>query len=301
MAKVEKMLYCCGISSPYLKCSGQHMESEFFTSWNPLHAKTGKLPYCKSCCNKLTEYYLNIVNNIEGALWLTCATVGVPFMKEVYEEFSKRNNINPIKNNYFGLYMNCFLKHSTKSNDWKDFSATNVGFESVTSIIKSQEKIRQEADRFLLDWGEQSVEDYQYLEFLFEKYTEDIELTPYQEDLFRDLCLARLQKRRIENGKIKDGDIQKVESQILVLMNKLKVDNFKDDKPKTLSEQLIFDKIAMVENEMPCERYKDKDKYKDYNGLDEYFKRMILRPLLNTLAGNRDFDIPIKDIDKYNI
>ena len=40
---------------------------------------------------------------------------------------------------------------------------------------------------------------------------------------------------------------------------------------------------------------------KDFNKVQKYYKDLVLRPLGNTLVGNRDFDINIEDINEYNI
>ena len=45
----------------------------------------------------------------------------------------------------------------------------------------------------------------------------------------------------------------------------------------------------------PCELYKEPRKYKDFNQIKKYYKDLVLRPLLNTLAGHRDFEIDIED------
>ena len=49
------------------------------------------------------------------------------------------------------------------------------------------------------------------------------------------------------------------------------------------------------------ELYKEPKKYADFNKLRKYEKDMVLRPLLNTLCGHRDFDINIDDIEQYNL
>ena len=153
-----------------------------------------------------------------------------------------------------------------------------------------------------LDWGyQESEEDYKFLIYMYEKYTKGVTIeNPQQEDLYRDLCLARLEKRKAEQGKI-DTDITKIQGRILTLMNKLKLDEFESTKPKTVSEQLIFAKIAQIEQTKPADLYKEPEKYKDYSKLRKYMKDLVLRPALNTLVGNKDFNLNLDDVESYNI
>jgi hypothetical protein len=44
-------------------------------------------------------------------------------------------------------------------------------------------------------------------------------------------------------------------------MSKLKVDEFESNKPKTISEQMLFAKIAQIEQTKPADLYKEPKKY----------------------------------------
>ena len=162
--------------------------------------------------------------------------------------------------------------------------------------------VKAQIEKLELDWGyQESEDDYKFLIYMYEKYTKGVTIeNPQQEDLYRDLCLARLEKRKAEQGKI-DTDITKIQGRILTLMNKLKLDEFESTKPKTVSEQLIFAKIAQIEQTKPADLYKEPNKYKDYSKLRKYMKDLVLRPALNTLVGNKDFNLSLDDVESYNI
>ncbi len=94
----------------------------------------------------------------------------------------------------------------------------------------------------------------------------------------------------------------KIQNRILQLLNKLKLDNFESSKPKTLSEQFLSNKIAMIDENNVKDIYTNKDyEYKDINKIQKYYKDMCLRPLGNMLLDNRTFDIDINDIEQYNL
>ena len=123
---------------------------------------------------------------------------------------------------------------------------------------------------------------------------------PQQEDLYRDLCLARLEKRKAEQGKI-DTDITKIQGRILTLMNKLKLDEFDSAKPKTVSEQLIFAKISEIEEHNSWELYNRQKKYENDSQVRKYLKDLVLRPILNFVCNNKDYNVNIDDVSEYNL
>jgi hypothetical protein len=185
---------------------------------------------------------------------------------------------------------------------WESFADSDVDFKDISGLTQSDEGIKAQIEELELNWGyQESEEDYKFLEYLYDKYTQGIEFeNPQQEDLYRDLCLARLEKRKAEQGKI-DTDITKIQGRILTIMNKLKLDDFESTKPKSLSEQLIFAKIPMIESKRPWDIYNKTQEYKLSSKRRQYYKDLVLRPTLNSLVNNRDFNIDMSDLEKYNL
>lgn len=282
------------------------MEDEFL----PTYA----IPYCEDCCEEMVRYYLERTGSIESAMWFTCAKLDIPFIRQVFEammdekdKYQKKYNKTTDKNFKFFKYYYKYLWGDGTSLQkagvrWECFLDTDVALNEITTDTNTQRQVREKIEQLKLDWGEQdSIDDYKFLVYNYKKYTKDLDVnTPQQEDLYRDLCLARLEKRKVEEHQI-DGDLTKIQTRILTLMKKLNIDNFVDDKPKTISEQLLFDKIAMVEQHEPADWYKDEKKLSDIKGYKKYMKDLVYRPLANTLLGSRDFNIDLNDIEKYNL
>ena len=302
-----------GKSSYCVSCKREYPIDRFYVikaeeTFCPTHVTS----YCESCVGDIVKYYLNKTNNLEKAVWYTCAKLDIPFIKEVYKKAEEQKNqyqeksgkadgeYNIFKYYYSWLWGNKSLEKATSM--WHDFSDTDTSVDEIDGSRETERYIREQVEKLSMEWGEQEeVEDYKFLVYNYNKYTKNLDITsPQQEDLYRDLCLARLEKRKAEEGRI-DTDITKIQNRILNLMSKLKLDNFTDNKPKTLSEQLIFNKIAQIEEHEPCEFYKDPKKWKDVRGAKQYMEDMVYRPLANTLLGSKDFDISMDDIDKYNI
>ena len=268
--------------------------------------------YCDECVKQMVNYYLNKTKSLEKAVWYTCAKLDIPFIKDVYKKAEETKNQYQAKGGkedteydifkYYYNYLWGNKKLEKTTNMWYDFTDTDTSIDEIDGSRETEKYIKEQVEKLAMEWGEQeTVDDYKFLVYNYNKYTKDLKIsTPQQEDLYRDLCLARLEKRKAEEKRI-DADITKIQNRILNLMNKLKLDNFTDNKPKTLSEQLIFNKIAMIEEHEPCEFYKDQKKWKDIRGAKQYMEDMVYRPLANTLLGCKDFDISMDDVDKYNI
>jgi hypothetical protein len=231
-----------------------------------------------------------------------CALLDIPFIKRVFE---KVQDMHVETDKFFETYYTYLWgQYSTKKalDTWESFADSDVDFKDISGLTQSDEGIKAQIEELELNWGyQESEEDYKFLEYLYNKYTQGIEFeNPQQEDLYRDLCLARLEKRKAEQGKI-DTDITKIQGRILTIMNKLKLDDFESTKPKSLSEQLIFAKIPMIESKRPWDIYNKTQEYKLSSKRRQYYKDLVLRPTLNSLVNNRDFNIDMSDLEKYNL
>ena len=284
-----------------IKDGREYPSDRFYEHKNLEIFPKGYVPYCKDCCNDMLQYYLKKTGTIEASMWYVCALLDIPFIKRVFE---KTQELNRDTDKFVETYYNLLWgsRSMKKALDtWESFSDSDVGFEEISTTVKDVEAIKIQKDTLELKWGlQESEEDYQYLEYLYDRYTQGVIKNPYQEDLYRDLCLARLEKRKIEQNK-SSSDITKTQARILTLMNKLGIDDFEASKPKSLSEQLMFAKIAQIEMTKPCDLYKEPTKYKDFNKVKKYYKDICLRALKNTLAGTRDFDIDMTNLSDYNL
>ena len=305
--KAENVTLCMGHNTPMLQCIGLKKDSEFFSSWSPFHSN-GKVPYCKECCNKMFQYYLDETKSAKTALYYTLMKIDIPFIKSIYEIVNDRS-LSGDKNGKrtpinVGTYVNELRRYSKNKEIWADFSATDVDITEVDAKIQTAEIKQKEMKQWEIDWGIQDeVCDYEFLNDTFNRYTKGVEfVNPQQEDLYRDLCRDRLLLRKINDNRYNgDETIDKVQNRISKTMATLKVDQFESNRPKTASEQSFFAKIAQIEQTKPADLYKEPKKYKDFNKLRQYEEDMVLRPLLNTLCGHRDFDINIEDAERYNL
>lgn len=282
--------------------SREYPTDRFYAHNNTELFPKGLVPYCKDCCNTMLKYYLKKTGTLEASMWYVCARLDMPFIKNVFEKAQEKHvNTDKFIETYYNLLWG---GHSIKKalDKWESFADSDVDFKDIQGVVKTDEGIKAQIEKLELDWGyQESEEDYKFLEYLYDKFTQGIEFeNTQQEYLYRDLCLARLEKRKAEQGKI-DTDITKIQGRILTLMNKLKLDDFESTKPKSVSEQLIFAKIPMIESKRPWDIYNKMQEYKLSSKRRQYYKDLVLRPTLNSLVNNRDFNIDMSDLEKYNL
>ena len=275
-----------------LKCGRMYPLDKFFKSNNPNH-HSGVLPYCKDCCAEMVKDRIKLYGNLESALWMTCADNGVPFVRKIYEkledELAKRNSKPTKTYNYLGNYLRLLAISGNANKRWKSFDDTDVAFGDIANIQKHEQSIRAEAEKFKLDWGYHEIEDYQFLEFRYDYYTDGLgELKPSQETLYRRLCLVELSIRKKDEEGL---DTKEEQKQMIALMKTLGIDDFQNSKDLTMAEKIIESQIAWMEEEEPAFHYRDLEKYKDFRGIEDYWYNHVLRPLKNLLIGSKEYTL----------
>ena len=286
----EKVRMCKGHNAPLLNCLGEIRESEFYNSWSKF--SDGKVPYCKSCVNKIYQYYLQETGSEKTALYFTLMKIDIPFIKSIYEDVVNRQTTFNV-----GTYISSLLRNSTNSEIWCDFSATDIELNETESVIKTIAERKTELDGLEKTWGKQDcVEDYDFLEDTFKRYTQGIEFSnPQQEDLYKDLCRDRLLLRKINDNRYSGEEtLDKVQNRISKTMSTLKVDQYEKQKNKSDIERILEKQIWEIENTEPAEVV-DKDEYKDFLNIESEWGNHILRAVKNLLTGSKDYPNITKD------
>lgn len=281
------------IESFCVGCGRMYPIEYFYKSPNPRHAN-GVQPYCKECGNKLVQDYLKKYSNMEAAIYFTCADMGVPFVRKLYETYMGRIKDNKTKS-YWGNYTMGFSASRTKAEKeaWTGFDATDVDYKDIASIRKSEKAVEEELKELHYIWGEdKSTKQLQYLESRWASYVKNKTLDVAQEQLYRNLCLAELD---IWEG----NDVDKAMKRQRDMMKDLGLDKFEVERQKTDVEKMIEYDIWLMENEEPAEYYKDKEMYKDFRGIHAGWIREIKRPILNLITGSKDYNIEKEDAEEW--
>ena len=292
----NKVRLCKGHNAPLLNCVGDVVETEFYNSWS--NFSDGKVPYCKKCLQKIFEYYKNETNSEKTAAYFTLMKIDTPLIEEIFDSVvNKKGSFN------LSTYMTELQKRDSNKDIWQDFSGTDVELKDISEVKTIAER-KKEIDILEKKWGIQDcIEDYDFLEETFNRYTQGVEfVNSQQEDLYKDLCRDRLLLRKINDNRYNgDESIDKVQNRISKTMSTLKLDQFESNRPKTLSEQSLFEKIRLCDENNVKDIYSEPSKYYDLNKVQYYNEKFSLRPLANMLVGNRDFSVNLEDIEQYEL
>ena len=151
-----------------IKDGREYPSDRFYEHKNLEIFPKGYVPYCKDCCNDMLQYYLKKTGTIEASMWYVCALLDIPFIKRVFE---KTQELNRDTDKFIETYYNLLWgsKSMKKALDtWESFSDSDVGFEEISTTVKDVEAIKIQRDALELKWGlQESEEDYQYLEYLY--------------------------------------------------------------------------------------------------------------------------------------
>lgn len=261
---------------------------KFYKSKNPNHANC-VLPYCQTCCNKMVYDKLKKTGNLESAMWLTCAEIGVPFFADVFTSLeatskgSQRAEIGTY--NYVGNYLSILQKkYGNKLKEWS-FDDTDVPLGEIKTLRQQEATVEEKMEEFRLLWGnDYDVDELGYLEWRYDTYTSGKALTEYQASRYRDLCICEL----IINKDPSNKDALKMKATIA---HELGEDQFVIDKEKSDIEKIIEYDIFIHEKHDPAEFYEDKEIFKDYIGIESYWKKYIARPIRNLILGDKNYNV----------
>ena len=294
--KVDATGYCA-------ECKREYPIDRFYTS-NASFLGNGHLNYCQDCCEDILKYFLKKKGTMESAVYFTCAKLDIPFIRRVYETtIDKKNSLQSKSNkddneyNIFGYYIDYLWGTHTlqkKTEVWEDFTDSDTSLDEFNTVKKSEDALKADYEKFELDWGKQTLEDYQFLEYRYDIYTEGKPLTPAQDTLYRQLCQLELRQRK-KNAKgdsIRDDQLgestKEEQAMIIQLMDKLGISKFDNKKDKSDIDRLIEKQIWEHENTDPCETV-DINKYKDMCDIGKNWGRQILRAVKNIVSASQEF------------
>ena len=267
-------------------------------------ANNGYLTWCKECTDKyvsqMTAFYSN---NEEHAMRDFCQRAGWNYdlnalvaSRETYSGHKDRTRISHYA-----------AKKNLNCGGRKTFiDSIKYNYEQKQhEVITSREQVKSEESTITASavdrWGVGFTEaDYKLLDDhyrLLKKFNPNCDNN--QEIFVKDLCYTKLLQMKAMRGEGKSDDFDKY--------TRLYRDTFKQAGLKTIqetdnsSEETLGVTLATIAQYTPEEYYKDKKLYKDFDGLGEYIKRFITRPLRNLQHGttDRDPEYCVKDKDEY--
>lgn len=259
----------------------------FYRSYSDLFNNSGYMPICKDCLAQVYNKYLLKYRDIRKAVKRVCMAYDMYYSDKIIESClnSYQDATPPI-----GDYIRKLNIIQNKKKTFDNTIDESFLFDINTKIDNAEEQpITTIPESVRMRWGSGlSDDDYKTLEEHY-KYLKKAnpDFDSNQEIFIMDLCQTKMQQMRAMKSGRTDDYIKLTESYRKT---------FAQAGLKTTSDVAESNNeswgtwISMISKYTPEEYYKDKKLYKDFDGIGEYFKRFVLRPLKNLQLGTTDRD-----------
>lgn len=289
----EDYYKCCTCGKKYKRQTGN-----FSFSQSPLFKGNNSfLPICNNCLDNLVEQYTDLLGSQNEAIKRVCLHWDIYFSDFILNSSKKTDSKNSRIKNYV---RHCNLtQHNGKTYDTYLREINDGIIQNIEQIENMKADGQVGITKVMFErWGQVSSEDIVALEDHYKMLKKQNPNCDNNQEIFiKDLCYTKLlQLKSFKEGN--SGDFEKY--------TKLYRDTFKQAGLKTVQEddgsgeKPLGVNAALIAQYTPEEFYKDKQLYKDFDGLGEYFERFVLRPLKNLEYNDnkRDFEYTIGDNDE---
>lgn len=304
MEKVKKEKHQC------VYCGKSYVDTSFYASNSILYNRTGRLPYCKQCIEKLYQYYTNKYIDEEypfperKAVKRLCMIFDVYYKEDVFDSAVKNYKESDINTSIMSQYMRLIqLIQYNRRKETYDNTLMNEELREPSTDVVSVPVIlpdKIEVDKKTIDFFGAGFtnEDYDFLKKEYTDWTIRHECnTKAQEEIFKRICFKQLEilraTRRGEDTKNLDATFQN-------LLDTAKLQP-KQNKGDTMADNQTFGTlIDKWENERPLpeidEELRDVDKIGWY--IDVFFRGHLAKMmgLKNGLSN-----LYTKFINKYTV
>lgn len=287
--------------------------SYFYKTYSKLYTNTEHLPVCKDCFVELFYLYADKYKDEKKAMQRICMAFDLYYADYAFDGCCQDGKIA------IGNYMR--LLNIVQCRD-KTFDTTiEEGYDPKKELIKRQPEKQAKAETKqakaetkqekedtpapeepsisrsdLKRWGNGfEPEEYEYLNSHYKCLKEaNPNCDSNQEIFIIDLCVTKMQQTQAVRAKDIDAY-----SKLTELYRKLfQQAGLKTVKESTTSAEDCWSSwTSIISRQAPEEYYKDKQLYKDMDGLDDYFKRNVGRPVNNLEFGTteRDYEYFVGD------
>jgi hypothetical protein len=284
----EKKYYCTACGKGYKKQSGN-----FNVTSSPLYAaNNGYVTVCNNCRD---TYYKKLVDfftgNEEKAIDRVC---------QIFDWHYDDNAVAATRQisanrSRIGAYPSKWNLSQSSERGTTYLDTIRIRNNNAITSVEEAEKLKSDGTlntsmAAIERWGVGCFSDADY-KILDDHYKMLKKQNPNcdsnQEIFIKDLCYTKLQQMNAMKEKRPDD---------FKTFTQLYRETFKQAGLKTVQEtdasndEVLGVTLAVISQYTPEEYYKDQKLYKDHDGIGDYFKRFILRPILNLMTGSKDRD-----------
>lgn len=289
MPKSVEKYVCCSCGEPKSFTQFYKTSSGFYSA--------GILPICKKCFSSKFGIYAAEYHSNKKAMQRMCMAFDIYFDEDLFDQCDVKDDA------VIGKY---FRQLNMQQNKGKTF---DTSIDNGTFSLSGERKGAMSSDKRVVvvdEYGNEqeneneiNAKDIEKWGLGFQPVDYDVLNTHYkylktanpncdsnQEIFVNDLCYIHMQKMKA----LRNDDVDNY--------NKLTESyrkSFKQAGLKTVEDLKTDDEtwgvwVGNVAQYTPEELYKDKNKYKDYDNLGDYYERFAVRPLKNIVLGTQDRD-----------
>lgn len=273
---------CCG--RRFKKQSGNFHHSE-----SPLYnGNNHYITVCKNCTDNLLDQYTTMLGNQDEAIKRLCLHFDIYFSEKTCSNAKKANEANSRMSNYVSQLN--LAQYAGKTFDTYLAEQNSEEIDSYEDLIENCNDTDRISKTVFDRWQGHNKEDIIFLEGHYKMLKKTNPNADNNQEIFiKQLCIIQLMQSRAE----KKYDIAALDKCI-----KMYRETFKQAGLKTVEEEdsgiqnPLGVNAEIISQYTPEEYYKDKEKYKDFDGLGEYFAEHVERPLENLMFGsNRVYEV----------
>jgi len=279
--------------------------SSFPTNNSLVYSMDGHIPVCNTCLRDIWHKFYNYFGSARTATKRTCMAFDFYYNEKLFQSVYDENNDSKY------IFREYVQRTSLRQFQGRTFDNSIQEGEAFTTddanALLDKIRQRQEENESYVDddeipqdiidfWGE-GFESSQYR--LLDKHYKFIRETnpncdSNQELFINDLCkIYMLKEEALRNGSA--DEFNKLSENYRKTFIQAGLKATKDN--STMEDFKLGVTAETIEMYTPSEYYKNKKLYKDFDGIGDYFKRIVMRPLKNLQFGtdDRDEEYSVKD------
>ena len=273
--------------------------TEFYASNSDIYSGMGYLPICKDCLTKMYKKFLKKYKNPLRAMQRLCMSFDIYYNEDAVK--SCGDDPDKVLGSYFRRLN--LATHKGKTFDSTIKEGFKMGYGAEPTISKYDEPEVQvvyiaptnddEAEiaktRDIKRWGAGfSTDEYDALNAHYKLLKEANPNCDNNQEMFiTDLCYINMRRMKaLREGR--DDDYGKLSENYRKSFNQAGLRTAQEN--VNSSDDAWTAWTGIISKYSPEEYYRNKEKYKDYDGLGEYYQRMVVRPMRNLQLGTQERD-----------
>lgn len=294
MSKVGVYVSQGNIGRVCCHCGHTRAEKEYYKTFSQLYYG-GYMPLCKDCFRKLYNQYQADYHSSKKAMQRLCMAFDIYWNETVFDQCDKNDGTvigRYIRSMNLGQHAGKTFDDTIEegfdfSGDRKPVRETRVAVvDEYDNVVDSLKGVPQSV---LDKWGTGfDAIDYNILDSHYKSLKHaNPNLNQNQEIFVDELCYTHMQSMKA----MRAGDIETYSKLRKSYRESFKQAGLNPETDKSSQAGMsISELLLMISQHTPEEYYKDKARYQDWDGIGDYYKRMVVRPEQNIEYGTADRD-----------